>query len=62
MRIFGTLVKGCSRIFGAKFWKKLKKIHRNQSSKWGSLEASRGTQKPLKPLQKPLIWVVVKKF
>jgi hypothetical protein len=49
-------------IFGTKFWKNLKKIRRNQSSKWGSLEAPAGTKKRLKPLQNPLIWVVVKKF
>ena len=68
-RIFGTLTERypkifglSSGIFGTKFWKILKKICGNQSGKWGFLEASAGTQKLLKPLQKPLIWGVVKKF
>ncbi len=68
--VFRTLVEGYSEelfkelrtLFGTKFWKILKKICGNQSRKWGFLEAPEGTQKPLKPLQKPLIWGVVKKF
>lgn len=71
--IFGTCVKGRSRAFGpslgylrallgTKFWKVLKKICRHQSRKLGFLETSAGAQKPLKPLQKPLMWGIVKKF
>ena len=49
-------------IFGTKFWKILRQICRNRDGDESFFEALMGSQKLLKPLQKPLIWVVVKKF